>query len=278
MRSRGMATLSWLRPAIPAILLCAAGAAWAAGGDEGFDREAALARSQATLGTKPGDVTLTDRRGRTVSLADYRGRPLVISPVYTSCPFVCRTTTRSLARAVREARDSLGGNSFAMITVGFDPAHDDPEAMAAFARRHGIDDADWAFLAGDRENIGRLLEGIGFSYRPSPRGFDHMVQTTIVDGDGVIRAQVYGEPILLPQFMEPLKRLVLGVEAGKDGLVDTVVKRIRFFCTNYDPASGSYRFDYSLFIGMTIGALILLATAAFLVRELRRPGGGAPPT
>jgi len=48
--------------------------------------------------------------------------------------------------------------------------------------------------------------------------------------------------------------------------------RVRLFCTTYDPATGAYRFDYSLFIGLAISTLILLSTLAFLVRELRRRG------
>jgi len=51
---------------------------------------------------------------------------------------------------------------------------------------------------------------------------------------------------------------------------------VRLFCTTYDPASGAYRFDYSLFIGLAVSGLLALSTLLFLARELlrrRRPGG-----
>ena len=67
-----------------------------------------------------------------------------------------------------------------------------------------------------------------------------------------------------------LRSLVLGrtsAWASVDGLID----RIKLFCTLYDPRSGRYRFDYSLFIAIAIGLACLSGVAIFLVREWRRP-------
>ncbi len=249
-----------------AVLLTAPAGGASASEDEAFDRDSILARSQAAVGSELGSFTLLNRRGEPVDLADYRGRPLLISPVYTSCPFVCRANTRELADAVRKARQALGADSFNVITVGFDTANDTPGAMTAYARHQGVNFDNWAFLSGDQETVDRLMDRLGFTYRASPRGFDHLVQTTIVDANGVIRAQVYGEPLLLPQLVEPLKRIVLGVDPKQDDIMDSLVKRVKFFCTNYDPAADAYRFDYSLFIGIAIGALIILVTGGILVR------------
>jgi len=44
---------------------------------------------------------------------------------------------------------------------------------------------------------------------------------------------------------------------------------LRLLCTVYDPSSGRYRFDYSIFVGGTIGAICLLGIAVFLVRSWR---------
>ena len=52
--------------------------------------------------------------------------------------------------------------------------------------------------------------------------------------------------------------------------------RIRLFCTVYDPASQSYRADYSLFVGIAIGGFILTFTMVFLVRETRRKSRNRP--
>ena len=109
----------------------------------------------------------------------------------------------------------------------------------------------------------------------SPNGFDHVVQATVIDADGVIYRQVYGEVFDTPLLVEPLKELLLGRPQPNQSLLSDLINKVRFFCTNYDPASDSYHFDYSLFIGMIIGAVIIILVAAFLVREYRH--GKRPP-
>ena len=53
--------------------------------------------------------------------------------------------------------------------------------------------------------------------------------------------------------------------------------RIKLFCTVYDPRSGRYYFDYSLFVTIVIGVLCLAGALWFLVRETRKSfrGGSA---
>ncbi len=241
----------------------------AAVGAPGFDPGRALAVSEAAIGRELGDHVLRDRRGRAVRLAGFRGRPLVVSLVYTSCARICSMSTRHLARAVDVAREALGADSFTVITVGFDSARDTPAAMARFAREQGIEDPRWRFLSGDAATIAALARDLGFAYQASPRGFDHVLQATVVTAEGRVYSQVYGDLVSVPQLVEPLKQLVLGVRP-EDGWFTGLGKRVRLFCTTYDAASGRYRFDYSLFIGMAIGGLVVGGGALYLLREALR--------
>lgn len=234
-----------------------------------YDPKTALAFSQSVIGSTLGEYLFFDSQGRRVKMSDYIGKPLVISLVYTSCYQVCSMTTRNLAKAVTKARDAVGEGSFHVLTIGFDTSVDTPRAMAHFAQQQGVDMDDWDFLSTDAQTMARLVRDTGFSYFATPKGFDHMIQATVVDSKGKIRVQVYGEMINTPQMVEPLMQLVFG-KAPKDTPVDGLIKRVRLFCTIYDPSSDSYHFDYSLFIGMFIGGSIILSTAFFLVRDLRR--------
>ena len=42
---------------------------------------------------------------------------------------------------------------------------------------------------------------------------------------------------------------------------------VRLFCTVYDPASGRYRFDYSIFVAAFVGLVCLGAVGTFIVRS-----------
>jgi protein SCO1/2 len=179
-------------------------------------------------------------------------------------------TTRHLSKMVDKAREALGADSFNVATLGFDVQHDSPQSLRQFARNQGIDGDDWLLLSADESTVGELMERLGFSYVPSPRGFDHVIQATVIDGDGRIYRQVYGEVFETPLLVEPLKELVLGRPKPGQPLLSDLLDRIRFFCTTYDPSRDAYHFDLSIFIGMTIGALILILSFLFVVRELIR--------
>lgn len=234
-----------------------------------FDGKSALARSQAAIGRVLDGYTFTNSDGATVRFDDLRGKPLVISLVYSSCYHTCPMTTQYLAEAVRKAREALGKDSFNVATIGFDVPQDNPQAMAAFARHQGVEMPGWYFLSGDQNEIDRLLENVGFTYAPSPKGFDHLVQTTVVDQDGEIYVHIYGELFSTPLLIEPLKQLVLG-SRPEDGFVTTFVKGVRLYCTTYDPANDAYRFDLSYFLGLIIGASIILGTAGYLAVDYYR--------
>lgn len=234
-----------------------------------FDSQLALQRSQNAIGRTLDDFRFTDARGHTVHLSELMDRPLVISLIYTACYHTCPMTTRHLAGAVRTARDALGEGSFYVLTIGFDTPVDTPQAMASFARKQGIDARGWYFLSTDAETMAQLTRAVGFVYAPSPKGFDHLIQATLVGEDGVVYRQVYGEIVSTPQLVEPLKELVYG-ESTQGGLWSGLANRVRLYCVSYDPTTGAYYFDYSLFIGLGIGALIIGSVLGFLIREARR--------
>ena len=234
-----------------------------------YDADAALEISQAAIGTSVGNYQFIDRLNRTVSLQDFAGKPLVVSMIFTSCHHVCPTTTIHLDDAVQAAREALGEESFEVVTIGFDAARDTPDAMRAFAREQGINAQGWRFLSGSPETIAALSEDLGFQFFASARGYDHINQTTIIDRDGAVYSQVYGVKFELPWLVEPLKQLVFNRPESAGHFVASLVDRVRLFCTVYNPASGRYEIDNSLFIQIAIGFMIVLSVALYLWRGFR---------
>lgn len=235
-----------------------------------YDEKQALQISQAALGKTPHDAAFTraDDASR-VRLSDYRGKPLVVSLVYTSCYHICPTTTQHLAKIVRTARAALGTDSFRVVTVGFDTPKDTPAAMARFAHEQRVDLPGWDFLSADTETMRQLTADLGFLYFNAPQGFDHLIQATVIDADGKVYRQVYGMNFDTPLLVEPLKELVFGTPRTASFL-ESLGNRIKLFCTVYDPATDRYRFDYSIFLGGIIGLTSLGLVAFLVVREWKR--------
>jgi protein SCO1/2 len=234
-----------------------------------LNAEAAYKTSQAAIGTAVGDYRLLSIDGKPVKLSSFRGKPLVVNFIYTGCFQVCPTTTRTLKRAVEAAQRTLGLESFRAVSVGFNQPFDSPEAMRAFARQQGAVMAGWDFLSADPQTLQALTQDIGFSFVPSPRGFDHLIQVTVVDAKGIVYRQIYGEDFALPQLIQPLKELITETP-HKGETLGGFLDRVRILCTVYDPASGTYRFKYSLLFELAGGLIGLTLTAWFFLRELRR--------
>ncbi|MGI9418857.1 MAG: SCO family protein [Geminicoccaceae bacterium] len=236
-----------------------------------LDEEEALQVSQAVIGRSLGGFTLHDTERRSVTLDQLRGKPLIINLVYTACSSTCPMVLQTLDPAIERAEELLGDDSFHVATIGFDVRHDTPERMRAFANAQGIDRQGWQFLSADQPTIDALVQDLGFTVYPSPQGFDHMTQTTIVDQEGQIYRHVYGADFEVPAIVEPLKELVFGQRSNWSSL-DGIISRVRLFCSVYDPRSERYRFDYSIIIGTVIGAVLLSGVAIVLVREWRKSG------
>jgi len=259
-----------VRRLLPIVLAAAALGCLAAPANAVLEPERAVAASRAAIGSATGDYRFTDTNGRRVSLAGYRGKPLVVSFVYTGCSQVCPTTTRFLKRAVAEARRVVGADAFRVVSIGFDIPADNPLSLKVFARQNGVDDPRWDFLTPDAGVPEALARELGFAYKPQSGGFEHLAQVTILDGSGHVYAQVYGESFEVPMLVRPLTELALGEPAAPRTTVAQWIDHVRLVCTVYDPVTGKYRLDYALFMETGAGVIVLGSILAFLVRELRR--------
>ena len=230
-----------------------------------LDPDSTLEISQRALGRTIGDHRLVEAKGTTVRLAELRGRPLVVSLIYTSCSHICPMITQRLRQAVEEAQRVIGPDRFAVITVGFDTRNDTPMRMAAFARAQGVALPNWRFLSGDDATISALANELGFTFAASAGGYLHTSQVTVVDRDGLVYRQIYGDDFPIQVFMEPLKETVYGT-VGTFLSVGGLIDRVRFLCTVYDPNQGRYRISYAIVMSLLTGVISLGATAVVISR------------
>lgn len=253
--------------------LCGIGASVPAGAASGEaqapDYRKVIEASQAAIGRPLADIRLRDSDGKDVRFSDFRGRPLLISLVYTGCFQACPVATQFLAQSVRTARQALGHDKFSVVSVGFNQPFDNPAAMATFKRQNRIEEPGWVFLSPDATQVAALTANLGFVYEATPKGFDHVTQVTIVDADGVIYRQVYGENFDLPMLVQPLKDLLSG-KASREVSLGNLWEKVVLYCTVYDPVTGGYRTNYSLFFEIFAGLTTLGAIAWVVIRELRR--------
>lgn len=256
-----------------AILAAAAFNAPSAVADRASD---SLAISQGALGRTLPDLRFTGTEGQSLALSEFNGKPLLLTLIYTGCADVCPAVIESLAPAVDTAEEAFGKDSFNVVTVGFDTRNDTPARMRSFARQHNAGGHNWHFVSADQATLDKLTEAVGFSYFSAAGGFEHVAQVSVIDKRGTVYRQVYGSTFDTPQIVEPLKELIFSREQpflSVAGIMD----RVKLFCTVYNPNTGRYYFNYSLFFSIFIGLVSLSLVLYVLVRETRKSmrSGGA---
>ena len=235
-----------------------------------YDRATALDISQSAIGRQLDNYTLRDSEGQPFVMSELRGRPLVVSMIYTSCHHICPTITRNLRDKIEVAQEALGEDAFNVVTVGFDWRVDTPDRMREFESRLGLDGVpNWHFLATEAGVVDELSDNLGFLFYPSAKGFDHLAQATVIDADGRIYRQVYGVDVETTAIVEPLKELVFNTPRTA-GFAEHWLSTFKLFCTVYDPNSDRYRFDYSIFMAIVVGILSLGLIAVFIAKEWQR--------
>jgi protein SCO1/2 len=130
-------------------------------------------------GLKAPDFTLTNQDGERISMRDFRGQPVIVTFLYTTCEDTCPVQ----AQTVRGALDELGEDVPA-IAIAVDPPRDTPERARAFlSEQRALGRLD--FVLGTRAELKPLWKG--FYVRPQSVTHEHNARFTLVDERGFQR-------------------------------------------------------------------------------------------
>jgi protein SCO1/2 len=145
------------------------------------------------LGAPPPDITLTDHRGRDVTLASLRGQAVAITFIYTRCPLpdYCPRMLANFKEVRTRFADRLG-KDLTLLVVTFDPQYDTVETLNAYARAHNADVPGWHFLTGPIAEIRRMCEAFGIEFWPEEGLLSHTLQTAVLDRDGKLAGTIEG--------------------------------------------------------------------------------------
>jgi protein SCO1/2 len=129
--------------------------------------------------------------GEAMTLSKYAGQWYALTFVYTSCAGTCPLTTAKLKRLA--AALDKAGKPLPLVVVSLDPAHDTPEALAAYRKRYGLEGAKrWRILVGDDAQLRALTMLLGFKYaRNAESGaISHDNTIYLVAPDGAVRTEM----------------------------------------------------------------------------------------
>jgi protein SCO1/2 len=149
---------------------------------------AAVASALPIIGRLP-DFRLTERSGKTVTLADLEGKVWVADFIFTYCGGPCPIMTRRM----REFHQALERESLAdvlTVSISVDPERDTPAVLTEYATMFETDGYNWFFLTGnEREILDLTIKGFKLAVEPE-QGTDQLIHSTrfvLVDPQAQIR-------------------------------------------------------------------------------------------
>lgn len=136
--------------------------------------------------------SFTNEDGKPFGSKELAGKPYLVAFIFTRCPSICPELTRQMKtvdQAVKKSKKVLQ-----LVSISVDPENDTAEVLSAYAKKHGADTENWAFLTGDHHQIAKTSED-GFKMAFSGQvdetkphlGITHGSHLILVDGAGRIR-------------------------------------------------------------------------------------------
>jgi protein SCO1/2 len=127
-------------------------------------------------GLRAPDFTLTDQDGKRISMRSLRGRPVIVTFLYTTCEDTCPTQAQQVKGALEELEKDVPA-----VAVAVDPPRDNPERARAFLSEQRMT-GRMSFALGTRAELEPVWEG--FAVQPQRDDLEHTGRFVLVDADG----------------------------------------------------------------------------------------------
>jgi protein SCO1 len=153
---------------------------------------------------QPGDVvpdfSYTNQNGLRVSLKHYRRKVLLVTFIYTQCPFpdYCPRMSQNFAQIYKQigADPSLDAET-RLLSLSFDTGHDTPKVLRDYAFKVApTHDASlfkrWEFGVPPKDELPEMADFFGLIYKSDPGLITHSLSTTVIGPDGKIVKWYHG--------------------------------------------------------------------------------------
>lgn len=170
-------------------------------------------------GEEVPDFKLINQNAKQVSLHQYRQETLLLTLIYTKCPFpdYCPRVSHEFAeidRAVRDNQTRYGRTH--LLSISFDPANDTPKVLRAygFSCAGSKDPAlfkHWEFAAVPEDELPQFASFFALTYKEEGGAITHSLSTAIISPDGKILKWYHGADW---QASEILDELAAAAHAG----------------------------------------------------------------
>lgn len=183
--------------------------------------------------------------------------PVIISPVYFSCPGLCNFHLNGLTDGLKMMdKEWTVGNRYKILALSFDSketpdlAAKKKETYMKLYEREGAEKG-WHFLTADESTVQAITQSLGFKFRWDEKAQEwaHASAAVIVTPDGTISRY-------LPGILFDPKDIKLALTEAADGKIGSFVDHLVLYCFKYDPQQSKY--TLAAFNLMKLGGAVMV--------------------
>lgn len=173
----------------------------------GPDPAARGGRTLLQAGDPAPSVLLRTHADTTMTLADLKGRAMVVTFIYTRCPIpdFCPRMTENFVRLQKRIAATPELGAVHLLSISFDPTYDTPETLRAYAREYDADLSNWTFATGDSTRIREFAEWFGVFYQSEDDEIIHNLATAVIRGDGRVQRIWRGNEWTAAEIVDALR-------------------------------------------------------------------------
>lgn len=178
---RWIRRVAWGAVAVLGFLVLAISAGWLVTDGPLADRPVAAGPASLPIG---GPFSLTDHRGRAVTEATFRGRPMAVFFGFTQCPDVCPTTLGDMTALIKALGPEADRLHWLFVSVDWE--RDTPETLAGYLEAF---DRRIVGLSGTEAQVAAAARAFRIYYRRVPTDgggytMDHSASLFLLDAAG----------------------------------------------------------------------------------------------
>ena len=141
------------------------------------------------VGDAVPDCALINEEGKAFHLREFKGQALALTFIFTRCaqPAFCPRMTERFQEAQRELAKAFPTGGWHLLSLSFDPDHDAPAQLSAYARAHAADPGRWTFATARAQGVRDFGALFGLTAFMEEGLLNHNLRTVVVDADGRVQ-------------------------------------------------------------------------------------------
>jgi len=145
------------------------------------------------VGQEMPNYNFTNEFGKPVSLADFRGKAVALTFIFTRCPYpdYCPRMSKAFEAVQKNLKTATNGpTNWHLLSITIDPLFDTPAVLKNYAATYRYDSNHWSYVTGELIDITAIAEQFGLLFwRPDPNqptGINHNLRTVVLTASGKV--------------------------------------------------------------------------------------------